>query len=146
MSTKPSSKAPVSVSVSGGAGLGRAGAWLLSPAPAAGQPAPAKAPYELCEAGCHASRRVLLSFHPVLPRLHNWLRCHTACPPCHACSTPASLALFVPINTFPAKSLLRRGWKCFEPETPSLHSCLFCFAALFHTYIHWDYLLKVYGE
>lgn len=79
------------------------------------------------------SHWVLLSFHPVLPCLHNWLRHYTACPPCPAFSAPASLSLFVPISCFPAKSLLRWGWKCFEAETPSLHSCLFCFADLFHT-------------
>lgn len=69
-----------------GSGCPGAGARLASPAPAAGQPAPAKAPYELCQAGCHASRRVLPSFHPVLPRLHNWLRYYTPCPPCHSCT------------------------------------------------------------
>lgn len=60
------------------------GCWSLAPVtcPAVGQPGPAKAPYELCEAGCHASHRALLSFHPVLPCLHNWLRYCTPCPPC----------------------------------------------------------------
>lgn len=122
-STKPSSKAPVPV-------LGVLEPGFHHPA---GQPGPAKAPYELSKAGCHTSCRVLLSFHPVLPCLHNWLRYYTPCPPCRAFSTPASLGLFVPRNSFPANSLLRWGWKCFEAETTSLHSCLFSFVDLFHT-------------
>lgn len=56
-----------------GAGMGSRSQRCQSPASPslAGRPVPTKALYELSEAGCRASCRVLPSFHPVLPDLRN---------------------------------------------------------------------------
>lgn len=117
-----------------GTSVGSHRQWCQSLAsPSLGWPVPAKALYELSEAGCCAAHRVLPSFHPALPHLHNWLRHYLPCSPCRVFGAPASLGLFVSINNFPAESLLRWGWEYFKAETLSLHSCLFNFADLFHT-------------